>query len=187
MKKQILLYLIVPVLLSIGIGACNSSSKKAQSTAETSTIQWQKIDDLSEKIKEQPKKVLIKVFADWCGPCKLMDRTTMQHPQIIDYINEHYYAVSLNSEEREALNFNGQTFKFIPYGAGGYHELPVALLNGDVRLPSLVFLDEEMQVIQGIPGYQDAKSLDVMLNYFAEDAYQETPWATYKDNYESSF
>ena len=35
----------------------------------------------------------------------------------------------------------GNTFKFIPQGNRGYHELAAALLNGKMSYPTVVFME----------------------------------------------
>jgi thioredoxin-related protein len=49
--------------------------------------------------------------------------------------------------------------------------------------PTIVFLDETLNVIQPIPGFKDPTSLDKILRYFAEDFYKTTPWKKYEMMY----
>ena len=65
-------------------------------------------------------------------------------------------------------------------GQSGYHELAAEITFGKLSYPTIVFLDEKLNVIQPIPGYKDPTSLDKILKYFAEDYYKTTPWKKYE-------
>ena len=60
------------------------------------------------------------------------------------------------------------------------------ILKGRLSFPTVVFLDEEMKVIQPIPGYQDPKSMELIVTYFAGDYYKDTPWQKYTSLYNNN-
>ncbi|TYA64899.1 thioredoxin family protein, partial [Seonamhaeicola marinus] len=60
--------------------------------------------------KKTPKKIMMDVYTNWCGPCKMLDRNTFQNQQVANYVNEHYYAVKFNAEGNDQITFDGKTF-----------------------------------------------------------------------------
>ena len=42
------------------------------------------MDDFGEAMEAQKKtkKILVDVYTDWCGPCKLMDKKTFQNRDV---------------------------------------------------------------------------------------------------------
>ena len=78
-------------------------------------IQWMSIEEayaltLSE---ENPKKIFIDVYTDWCGWCKRMDKATFQNAEVAAYMNANYYNVKFDAEQRESVVILDNTFKFI--------------------------------------------------------------------------
>lgn len=144
-------------------------------------INWLSIEEAEEKSKTSPKKIIIDVYTDWCGWCKKMDRDTFANPIIAGYVNENYYAVKLNAEQRSSISFKGKDYNYVAQGRGGYNELAGLLLNGNMSYPSIVFLDENMNSIQPIPGYQTPQSLDKILKYLAGNHHQTTEWKKFEE------
>jgi thioredoxin-related protein len=46
-----------------------------------------------------------------------------------------------------------------------------------------VFLDEYQNLIQPVPGYQDAAKMEAIINYFGSDSHKRVPWETYERNF----
>lgn len=147
-------------------------------------INWLTWEEVEEKMHEQPKKIMVDVYTEWCGWCKKMDASTFQNPELIKYINENFYAIKFDAEYTGPITINNTEYNFVKAGRKGYHELAAKILRGKLSYPSLVFLDYNMKVIQPIPGYRDALTLDMILHYFHEDHHKTTPWKKYANKYE---
>lgn len=154
-----------------------------QSFAQTEHINWLTFEEVVELNKKKPKKILVDIYTDWCGWCKLMDKDTYKKPVIVKIINEKYYAVKFNAEQREPIEFDGHTFRFIPSGRSGVHELAVGLTQNKLSYPSTVFMDEQMRIIQPIAGYMKPKVLHPILKFFGEDHFKNTSWEEYQKIY----
>ncbi len=146
---------------------------------------WLTLEEALEKNKTEKRKIFIDVFTDWCGWCKRMDETTFTDPEVARYLNEHFYAVKFNAEQTNEINFNNKTYRFKNNGGRGCHELAAEWLNNRLSFPTSVFLDENMHLIQPLPGYQDGPKLHAILNYFGTDSHRTTPWETYEKNFDS--
>lgn len=125
------------------------------------------------------KKVFIDVYTDWCGWCKKMDKDTFQNPEVAAYMNENFHMVKMDAEGKEPIEYNGKTFKFVPSGRRGYHELAAALLKGRMSYPTVVFLDEDMNMLSPVPGYQKVEPFMQIARYFGDNIYKEQDWKTY--------
>ncbi len=146
-------------------------------------INWMTWDEVIEKSKVDKRKVFIDVYTDWCGWCKKMDKTTFADPNIIALINQDYYAIKFDAEMKQTIVLNGTEYKYVQAGRRGYHELAAQLLRGKMSYPSIVFLNEDLELIQPIPGYQNSESLEMIASYFAGDFHETTPWRKYTRNY----
>ncbi len=147
-------------------------------------ITWLTLEQAIEKSKVEKKKIFIDVYTDWCGWCKHMDRTTFEDSLVIKEVNEHWYAVKFNAEQRKDVLFRGKVYKFIPNGkGGGVHELALLLLQNQMSYPTVVFLDENALTIQAIPGYREATSMEMILAYFGGNFHKTIPWSKFERDF----
>ena len=159
-------------------------------TVQAQEINWVTMDEALAAQQESPRKIVVDVYADWCGPCKMMDRNTFSNADVIEYINENYYAVKFDAEGDEVVNYQGQQFTNPGYvegkrGRNATHEFSMAL---QVRgYPSMVYFDEQGELIQAIPGYQTPQQLEVFLKMIGSDDYKEVTSAESWQNYQKSF
>ncbi|MFM1878446.1 MAG: hypothetical protein RLZZ241_1312 [Bacteroidota bacterium] len=154
------------------------STPEFLSAQEVNWLSWNEAVSLSQT-EGNSKKIFIDVYTDWCGWCKKMDKDTFQNPEVAAYMSRHFYMVKLDGEGKEPIEFRGKSYEFVPQGRNGYHELAAALLQGRLSYPTVVFLDEDFQMLSPVPGYQRPEPFLNIARYFAEDIYKEKDWKTY--------
>ena len=160
-------------------------SKSPSDSYINNEIDWISFEEAVSRTEVNPKMILIDLYTDWCGWCKKMDRDTYSRKEIVSYVNEKFYAVKFNAEGSQEVNFRGYTFKFVPSGRKGYHELAAALTQNKLSYPTTVFMNEEFQIIQPIPGYLDARSFDVISRYMGDGKYKNIGWEEFQKSYQS--
>lgn len=152
--------------------------------SQTSEVKWYTIQEAEQLIKENPRPIFVDTYTDWCGWCKKMDKDTFTDKVITDLLNNKFYAVKFDAESSEKVTFQGR--EFINDGkAGKAHQLAVALLQGQLSYPTVVFLNEKAQLISPVPGYREPKEMEVIMSFFANKAYETTKFEDYQKSFQS--
>ncbi len=146
-------------------------------------VEWLTFEEAVELSKTEKKKIFIDVYTDWCGWCKVMDKNTFNDPEIAAYLNENFYPVKFNAEQKEDVHFRGETYKFIASGRNGYHELAAGLLNNKLSFPTVVFLDEDFRIISPVPGYHKPDFFHKVVTYFGGEHYKDLSWKQWEEEY----
>jgi uncharacterized protein YyaL (SSP411 family) len=149
------------------------------------SVKWYTIEQAMALTKKEPRKIMIDVYTTWCKWCKVMDTATFNNPVIAGYLNEKYYPVKFNAEQKADVTLDGKTYKFVPGGGRGYHELAATLLNGNLGYPSVVFLDEQAKMIQPMQGYIQARQFDQIIKFIGGDHYKTQKWEDFMASYVS--
>ena len=149
-------------------------------------VNWLTFEEAIELHKENPKKLLIDLYTDWCGWCKVMDQKTYSKEEIANYINKNFYPVKFNAEQRESVEFDGHTFKYVASGRRGVHELAAALTQNKLSYPTTVFMDEELRIIQPIAGYLKPEQMEPILLFIGDDHFKTTSWQDFQKSGKTS-
>ena len=160
----------------------------AQENQDT-PVNWMSFEQAVEKSKTEKRMIFIDVYTDWCGWCKVMDKNTFSEANVAKLLNEKFYAVKLDAEQTKDVVFRGTTFKFIPSGNKGTHQLATALLKGEMSFPTVVFMDEDFTAPYPYPGYRKPEEFHQYLVYFAEGYFKkgEEGVKEFKKNYKSPY
>ena len=161
------------------------SSKPAEPPVDeafgSAPLKWYTFEEAVALSRTKPKKIMIDIYTDWCGWCKRMDKTTFTDQAATAYIQENFYPVKLDAEQRTNIVFGRDTFKYVDLGNGGrgINTLAYSLLEGKLGYPALVYLDEQFRRIMISPGYKEAPDLLKELKFAAEEHYNTTTWEEY--------
>lgn len=135
--KPLFLYLTFLITSFISLNAA----------AQPNSYKFEELDSL-QKIEQ--RAVIVFIHTDWCGYCHAMKKKTFQSPEVIELLNDSFWFVSFNGEQKEPINFNGETYQFKPTGnKTGIHELAEHLgkINNQTLFPVTCVLDPNNNII----------------------------------------
>jgi thioredoxin-related protein len=138
-------------------------------------INWMSMNEALAAQAENPKLIFIDMYTTWCGPCKMLDKKTFSNADVIDYVNEKYYAVKFNAEGDEQVTYLENDFgnpNYDPANARRRNSQHQFARHLSIRAyPTVVFLNEKGAVLKAVKSYRSPQQLEVYLKLFAEGTY----------------
>lgn len=130
---------------------------------EAESVRWLSFEQLEDSLAANPKKVFIDFYTDWCTYCRKMDRVVFTKPEVIDLLNDQYYAVRFDAETKSEVIFGGQKFinDQIKKSRNPVHQIAqlLALSEGQFAPPTLVILDKDFRVTARYFEYMHSRKL----------------------------
>jgi thiol:disulfide interchange protein len=78
------------------------------------------------KAESAQKLVLVDVYTTWCGPCKMLDRTTWVDEKVVQFLSEKVVAIKIDAEKGEGPAIARK------YAVRGYPTLLLLNAKGEV-------------------------------------------------------
>lgn len=63
------------------------------------------LETAGQKAKEEEKLIFVDTYADWCRPCKMMDKQVFTDENVIEYFNDNFVAVKIDGEKGNGPDF----------------------------------------------------------------------------------
>ena len=119
----------------------------------------------------------------------MMYNQTFHDPAVVKYVNENYYAVKFNAEGNEVVNFKGYQWTNPGYdpakanSRNSTHDLTLAIAPVQTRIayPTIVYLDEQLNILAPLQGFFPAAQELPVLTYFKENKHKEIDLQKYLD------
>ncbi len=157
MKNWVLLIVFITVF-SGAFSQQKVSLPKAYTFEEVSQLQFQ-----------EGKPVLVYLYTDWCKFCFAMKKNIFSDKEVISTINDSFYFIMFNGEQKKDIQFNNRLFQFKPSGVNtGIHELAeaIATINGKVSYPSLIILNTKNEIQFQVDSFLNKNQLLGLLNNY---------------------
>jgi thioredoxin-related protein len=158
-----------------------------------SQVNWLSLEEAVLAQEAEPRKIVMDVYTSWCGPCKMMMANTFTNPDVIAYLNQNFYAVKFDAESKDPIRFKGHTFENPNFREGVRGRNSTHQLSRELRVnayPTLVYFDEEAELIAPISGYKSPGQLEMYLKFFAQSfssEVQQEQWEAFRDNFKPSW
>jgi len=137
-----------------------------QAQTAFSQIKTHSFEQLDSLQKVEKRTIVVFIHTDWCKYCQTMTNTTFKNDSIIKILNDQFYFIDLNAEEKQNITFNGHLFKYKPTGTTtGINELAEQLgtVDNKISYPTLCFLNTNNEIILQYPQYIASKDLIAIL------------------------
>ena len=150
MKK--LLLLLVFALLIFSVGWRNDTEKES-----LDKIQWEhNLDSAFNLASNSNKIIMIDFMAEWCPPCKKMDKETFSNESVIQKLNEFILVrIDIDKQQNIAKEYNGNARKY-----------------GGIGVPNILFLDREKSIVHRIVGFHNAGQLIAVMDSVLIKSYE---------------
>ena len=147
-------------------------------------VHWISMVEMQMAYKKKPKPIIVDVYTSWCGWCKVMDKETYSNDQVAAYINDKYYAVKLDAEGKDPIEWNGKKYGYIQQHK--VNELAAYFLNGQMGYPTTVFFSSLDASPAPLAGYLKPNEIESPLKYFGDGVFKTKPYPEYMNSFSNS-
>ena len=129
--------LLIILLLIVGCG-------KKVSENSLNGIKWgNNLDSAFATASTSDKLIMIDFMAEWCPPCKKMDKETFSNIDIINKSKE-FIPIRIDVDQQKVIaeEYNGNARKY-----------------GGIGIPNILFLDKEKNIIRHIVSFHNVDQL----------------------------
>ncbi|MEO6902956.1 MAG: DUF255 domain-containing protein [Bacteroidia bacterium] len=183
MLKKVL-FIVIMAVITLGIQSFITEIQ-TQITEKSSPVHWYTFSEAVALQKKEPRMIMVDVYTDWCGPCKMMSANTFGNPIIANYLNTKFYPVKFNAETRDSVAFNGVVFKNNNAldVQRPVHDFAASILDGKMVYPSIVFLNEEIKRVQVLTGYHKADQFEPIITFFGSNIYKDSTYEAFQKTF----
>jgi thioredoxin-related protein len=136
---------------------------------------WFSYEEGLAKAKAESKLVLIDFWTGWCHWCKVMDKETYAHEDVIARLGQRFVCVKVNAESDEPQGAPGAASGRAiagEYGVGSY--------------PTTWFVDEEGAKIAPLAGFVPPDRFTQILDFISSGAYKTQDFPAYQQSHAQS-
>jgi thioredoxin-related protein len=131
--------------------------------------QWIGFDAGFAEAAKSGKPVVIDFYTDWCVWCKKMDKEVFSRKDVSDRLAKEYVTIRIDAESNAPITFKG--VKTTP-----------RKFTEQMRVqgfPTLIFYDSKGTPLTALPGYVDAKTFMLFLDYVQKGQYKKISFEQY--------
>lgn len=147
---------------------------------EKNTWKWAR--DFFTSSPEMKKKSMVFINTSWCNTGRVMSKTTFSDPAVFGYIDSTFNLVEFNPESKDSLFYQGNAFINARTPQAPFHQLTYTLTRNNLVIPTIVILDENMQILDAIPFYLPPASLGKIARYYGDGYNKKMPWQEFIRN-----
>lgn len=103
------LVVVLCLLFAAQAFASGNASEKigGKSAQKKRVVHWLKYEDALNKAKENPRLILVDMYADWCVPCRIMEQNVYSDPTVASLLNIRFYPVKLDADSQDSIVCDG--------------------------------------------------------------------------------
>lgn len=70
-------------------------------------VHWMGYEEALKKAKDNPRLIFVDLYADWCVPCRIMDKNVYSDPTVASLLNTRFLSVKLDADSQDTIVCDG--------------------------------------------------------------------------------